>query len=122
MGSGGNVQIVQGEAILARHADWVRGEADLVEHSVKDVARPVAGEHTPGPVGTVCARRESKNQDAGGRIPKRRHGAAPISLIAIGASLELRDFYRMAAQTRAAPAGYDLLVKDFEQKVTLLLE
>ena len=122
MGGGGNVQIVQRQPILARHAGWVRRESGLMEHLVKNVARPVSGEHSPGPVGTVGTRRESQYQHPGGRVAKRGDRTAPVSLIAICAPFKLRDFYRMATQARAAPAGYDLLVEDFEQKVILLLE
>ena len=122
MGSGGNVQIAQGETILARHADRVRSEARLMEHPVQNIARAVSGEHTPGPIGTVRPGRESKNQDSGCRIAERRNGASPVGLIAVGAPFELRDFCRMTPQTVAAPAAYDLLVEDFEQKIALLLE
>ena len=117
MGGGGDVEVVQDQAVLAGHADRVGGETGLVEDPIEDVAGAVAGEHPAGAVGTVCARRESQDQDTGGRIAERRHGKSPVSLVAVCAPLELRDFCRMPAQAGAKLAGYDLLIEYFEQKM-----
>ena len=115
MGGGGDVEIVQGQAVVAGNAGGAGGETGLVEDPVEDVAGAVAGEHATRSVGTVSARRESQNQDTGGRVAEGRHGESPVGLVAVGAALELRDFRRMPAQAGTTSAGYYLLVKNFQQ-------
>ena len=112
MGCRRDVEIVEFQAILAGNCGWLGSEARRVKHPIEDLARPVAGEHAAGAVGTVRAGRESKNQDPRACIAEGGHGAAPVDLIPVGPALELRDFRRMRAQAGAAPAFDDLLSED----------
>ena len=115
MSGSSNVEVVQRQSVLARHAGGMGSESGLVEHLIQDLARTVAGEHPAGPVGTMRARSESQNQDARGRIAERRYGKSPIGLVAVCAPFELRDFCRMPPQTGAAFTGDDFTVEYFQQ-------
>jgi len=86
-----------------------------MKHLVQDLARAVAGEHSPSTVGTMRARRESQNQDARGRVAERGYGKSPIGLVAIRAPFELRDFCRMSPQAGTAFTQGNFTVEYFEQ-------
>ena len=111
MGGGGDVEVVEFEAVLAGDGDGLGGESGLVEDLVEDVAGAVAGEHAAGAVGAVGAGSEAEDEDAGVRVAEGGDGSSPIGLIAVGAALELRDFGSMGAETGTALAGNDLLLE-----------
>ena len=59
-------------------------EAGAMQGGIKPVAGPIAGEHTPGPVGAMSGRSEADYGDSGVRVTKaiQRPGPVVLTLIA----------------------------------------
>ena len=55
--------------------------------------------------------RQAENQQAGGGIPKRGHGFAPVSPVEISATLDFGHVAAVSNQTGATLAGHDLLIE-----------
>jgi len=58
-------------------------EAGAMELRVQEISRAVPGEHAPGAVGAMRGGRESDDDETSIGIAKGRHGASPVSPIAI---------------------------------------
>ena len=105
-----DIEIAECKSVLAVNAGGLRSESGLMQDLIEDVTRLIARKHAAGAVGAVGAGRKPQHQHVRRRIAEGRHGTSPVSLVAVGAPLELRNFRRMTPQSRAAGAAYDLLV------------
>jgi hypothetical protein len=113
---GGDVRRMQRQAISARDAGWLRGEAGAVQHAVEPVARFIASEHTARTVRSMGAGGEAQNENARPGVAEARHRLAPIFPVEVGAALDGCDVRAVVAQTRAAAAGDNFGIEDFQQK------
>ena len=61
---GRDVRIGQRQPVVAAVGGRLAGETGPVQRGIQEIARAVAGEHAPGAVGPVRARRQTHDQDA----------------------------------------------------------
>jgi hypothetical protein len=86
-----------------------------MQHRVHKVAGAVAGEWTTGAVGSVGARCEAENKDAGSRIAEAGNGTRPVGLVEVGTAFGLSDALTVFAETRAKAAGDDRFTNLLEE-------
>jgi len=113
VGGGGDVKVVELEAVFAGDGDGLGGEASLVKDAVEDIAGAVAREHAAGAVGAVGSGGQAEDKDAGVGIAEGGNGASPVGLVAVGAALEFRNFRSVRAEAGAAATVYDFLLEYF---------
>jgi len=107
---GGDPGVAKFEAVVARCAGGLVGEAEFMEDGIHEIAGAVAGKGTTGAIGTMGAGSESKDQDTGAWIPEPRNGARPVSLIDVGAAAGFADGGAKGSQARTALTEDDLLL------------
>lgn len=83
-----------------------------MERAVEELAGAVAGEHATGAVGSMGTGSEAHDQQARGRISKRRDGLTPVLPVVPGAAFSDRDGAAVLCEARAPFAGNDLAVKE----------
>ena len=86
-----------------------------IQGLVQKIARAVAGEHAAGAIRAVRSGRQPDEQQPRAGIAKSRHRLGPIIPIAIGAALHASHFGAIGNQPRAAHAGDDFAIQDFER-------
>ena len=104
---GGDPGVAELQAVFAGDGAGFGGEAELVQDGIHEVAGAVAGEGTPGAVGSVSAGGEAEDEDAGARVAKAGNGAGPVGLVDVGAAFGLADAAAVFAQAGAAFTGDD---------------
>lgn len=107
---GGDPRIAKAEAVIARYALGLTGEASLVKDRIHEVTGAVASEGTTGAVGSVGSRGEAEDEYASTRVSEAGDRAGPVGLVLIGAALRLADALAVRAETRTALAGDDGLM------------
>ena len=108
---GDDVGAVQPQPVVAPRARRLVGQPGPVQRAVEPVARAVAGEHPPGPVGAVGRRGQADQDDPGVRVAEAGHRAAPVLLVAEGRPLLERHLLPPRHEPRAGPAADDLLAQ-----------
>jgi len=111
--------MAQAEAVVACYAAGLRGEAKRVQDGIHEVAGAVAGEGTPGTVGSVGAGSETENENSGAGVAEAGNGAGPVGLVLVGAALGLAYAAAVVAKTGAAFTGDDGLVNLLEERSRL---
>jgi len=101
---GGNKSIVEFEAIAQAGTLRLAGKASAMQGRVQKIAGGIAGEHAPGAVGTMGARGQANNEQAGLRVTKTGDGTPPVIPIAVGFAFEARHFLTPFCETRAKAA------------------
>ncbi len=81
-----------------------------MQDGIHEVAGAIAGEGTAGAVGSVGARGEAEDEDAGSGIAKAGDGEGPVGLIDVGATFGLAYAAAVVAETGAAFTGDDGLM------------
>lgn len=113
-----NPGVIQLQAVLSRPALGLRSEAGRVQDTVEPVARPVAREHTSGPIGPVSGGSEPQDQQPCVRVAEGGHRFAPIVPFQISAALHARHLPAMRNQARALLACDDLLLQNLQLGVS----
>ena len=108
---GADPEFAELEAVVAGDGFGFGGEAELVEDGVHEVAGAIAGKRSTCPVGSVGARGEAENEDAGVGVAEAGNRFGPVFLIAVGLAAGLADGVAVVAQTRTASAGDDVFVE-----------
>jgi hypothetical protein len=106
--------LAQLEAVVAAGGGWFTGQAEFVKNRVHEVAGAVAGERTPRPVGSVGARSEAEDEDAGVGIAESGDRFRPVFLIAVRFATRLADATNVGDESRAASAICDVLLQLIE--------
>lgn len=102
---GGYVCAPQFQSVSNALAERLRSKAGGVERAIQKIARTIAREHTPRPVGSMGGGRQSYNQEPRFRIAKRRDWFTPIDPIAESAAFDGSDMLAVRHQPRTAAAG-----------------
>jgi len=97
------------------------GKTGPVHSRVQRIAGAVAGEHSPGAIGTVRARRQSHHPQAGVPVAEAGDGFAPVRPVAVGASLFTGYLLTPGHQSRAGAAGDEHLIQRFPRILFPLL-
>ena len=102
--------LAQLEAVVATDGGWFAGQAELVEDRVHEVAGAVAGKWPAGAVGSVGARSEAHDEDAGVGVAESGHRFGPVLLVAIGFATSLADAANVGDEAGTASALCDGLL------------
>ena len=101
----GDVGVAQLEPVVARDGGGLVRVPDSVQRRVEPVARTVAREHPPGPVGAVRGRRQADDEQPGAGVAEARHRAPPVLLVAERGALRARDLLAPRDESRAGAAS-----------------
>lgn len=104
------------QAIVRREGGGLAGEAEGVEDGVHEEAGAVAGEGAAGAVGSVGARCETKDEDAGAGVAKAGDGFGPVDLVYVGSAAGCADGFSIEAETLAAGAFHDVTADGLEDR------
>jgi len=114
---GDDVSVRERQAVVARGARGLAGEAGAMERGEEEVARAIPGEDTPGAVRAVRGGRETENRDPRPRVAEPGDRSPPVPLAGIRGALLARNLLPPGDQPRAAPAALDLLGQRRERSV-----
>ena len=106
------------QPVAAPDAVRLVGEPGAVKRCVQEVAAPIAGEHPPGPVGTVRRWREPDHHQPGRRVPEAGHGPAPVLLVPVGRPALAGHLLAPGDQAGALPTAHDLVLEVGERRRT----
>lgn len=110
----GDPGVAELEAVVAADGGGLAGQADVVENGIHKIAGAVSSEDAAGAVGPMGSRREAEDEDARARVAEARHGAAPVGLVSIGATLGFGYALAVVAETGAQLAGDDRFADLFQ--------
>ncbi len=100
------------EPVVAVRRIRLIGESGFVEDRVHEFAGGIAGEGTPGAIGTVGSGSETEHEHAGVGISEAGDGLAPVFAITIGAAFLARDALAIFDEAGAKGASDDFAVED----------
>ena len=103
------------QAIFASDGAGLAREAELVQDGIHEIAGAVSGEGAAGAVGSMGARGEAEDEDAGAGVSEAWDGARPVGLIDVGAALGLAYAAAVVAKTEAALTSDDGLMNLLEE-------
>lgn len=112
---GGEVQVAQSQAVVARDRDGLVREPGAEEGGIEKIARGVAGELASRAVGAVRAGGESHYKDARSRIAESGDGLAPVFFVDIRLALDPRHFLAPSDEAGTLAAGDDFGVEYIER-------
>jgi hypothetical protein len=101
------------QAIFPVNRGRLVAETGTVEGRIEEITGGIPGEHTPGAVRAMRARRQPHYHGAGLYISKPRHRLAPIIPIAKGSPFLARHLFAPCHQARAFTAGEHFLLVCF---------
>src|SRR5271169_2477292 len=90
-------------------------KSDPMQDGIHELAGGVTCERPTCAVGSVRARSESKNHDAGMGVAESGHGTRPVFLIPVRPPLFASNLLPVSNQARALGTYDDLLVQNFER-------
>jgi hypothetical protein len=78
-----------------------------MKYRIHEIPRAVTSKWPARTIGSVGARRKTKNEDSGTGIAEARNRAGPVSLVAIGPAFRFADALAVTAKARTALTGDD---------------
>ena len=112
---GGDPGMTELQAIFAGDGAGFAREAELVQDGIHEIAGAVSGEGAAGAVGSMCARGEAEDEDAGSGVAEAGYGAGPVGLVDVGATFGLAYAAAVVAKTGAALTSDDGLMNLLEE-------
>jgi hypothetical protein len=109
----GDDAVVQLETIIKSRGFGLVGEARFVKSPIQPVPAAVAGKHSTGPIGTVCSRSQSNDQQPSFHVAKVGNRASPIIVFEIRLTFDSGDFGAVLNQSIARLARVNRFVELF---------
>jgi hypothetical protein len=95
------------ETIVASDSAGLTGKAKLMQDGIHEVAGAIAGEGTPGAVGSVGSGGKAKDENAGAGVAEAGNRAGPVGLVKVGTAFRFADTAAVVAKAGAAFTGND---------------
>jgi hypothetical protein len=104
---GGNPGMAKLQSIIAIDGAGLGGKAKLMQDGIHEVARAIAGKGAASTVGSMCAGRETEDQNACARVTEARNGPGPVGLVQVGTTLRFADAAAVVTKAGTAFTGDD---------------
>ena len=105
--------ILELQSIFARRGTWLSRKLLTMKRPIQPIAAPITREHATRTVGSMRARSQAHNQEAGRRRAEVSDRPSPIIPILIRSTLHSTDLLAMRNQTGTTTTGLDLCVQSF---------
>jgi hypothetical protein len=104
---GGDPRVTQAQAIVAGDGAIFRGEAELMQYGIHEIAGAVAREGAAGAIRTMRSGSEAQNQHAGAGITEAGDRPRPVIVVTVGCSARLTNMSTVGTQAGAEAARDD---------------
>ncbi len=110
MNGGSDVALNQAKPIAPVSRCRTIRETEIVQRTVKPIARPVPSENPSGPVAAMSRRSETNDEKPGPNRAEAWNRPAPILPIKISPNFGSGDFFPISDKPRTPPAVDDLIL------------